>query len=316
MTQTGESISTNIIERKKHNLLTDTVLRVVREKPMGTIGGIIVLVLFLTGIFAESLAPYDYREPHVMDRLSPPGVSGYILGTDGIGRDMLSRIIYGARISMIIGLAGTSLNVLVAVLIGVPSGFLGGKYDMIVQRFVDAWMCFPWLVIMMTIMSLIGTGMFQLTLALGISGGIGASRVIRSAVISIRENVYIQAAEATGSSNARIVSRHILPNIMGPLIIIFTANMGGVILVEASLSFLGFGIPPPMPSWGGMLSGVGRTYMLQAPWLIFWPGLALSVVVFGINMLGDALRDILDPRLRGGLGRYSGVKRKSVKQVA
>lgn len=299
----AEPISGASAKRKKRSSLFD-VVKLVKRKPLGTFGAIVVLVMFLTGIFADVLAPYGFKEIHLANRLSPPGEAGFVLGTDGVGRDMLSRVIYGARVSMIIGLVATTISVVISSLIGVLSGFSGGKVDLIIQRFVDAWMCFPWLILMITIMSLVGTGMYQLVLVLGIGGGVGGSRVVRSAVIGIKENVYMHAATAVGCSTTRIIGRHILPNIMAPLIIIFTTSMGGMILAEASLSFLGYGIPPPTPSWGGMLSGIGRTYMLQAPWLVFWPGLALSLAVFGINMLGDALRDILDPRMRGGLGRY------------
>ncbi len=165
-------------------------------------------------------------------------------------------------------------------------------------------MCFPSLIFLMVLMSVIGSSMLNLILAMGIYSGIVDSRVIRSATIGIRENVYIQAAVATGCSPSRILVRQILPNITAPIIILFSLQVLGIILAEASLSFLGFGIPPPDPSWGGMLSGSGRSYMYQAPWMVIWPGLALSAVVYGINMFGDALRDILDPRLRGGVGRY------------
>jgi len=300
--------------QKRHSLFAEVVTRLVKEKPLGTVGAVIVLLLFLTGIFADLLAPYPYDEMHLRYLLHPPGTPGFLLGTDGIGRDMLSRIIYGARISMIVGLVATSLSVGVSTLIGVFTGFLGGKLDMTVQRFVDAGMCFPWLILMITIMSLVGTGMWQLIFVLGIGGGIGGSRVVRSAVIGIRENVYMQAASAIGCSTSRMLTRHVLPNILAPLIILYTIGMGGMILAEASLSFLGYGIPPPTPSWGGMLSVEGRSYMLQAPWMCLWPGVALSVAVYGINMFGDALRDILDPRLRGGVGRYTtGVKVKKQK---
>jgi len=266
--------------------------------------------MLFTGIFAEALAPYSYRKPHLKYALSPPGTTGFLMGTDGVGRDVMSRVIHGARVSMIVGVTATSISVLVSTLIGIFSGFLGGRFDMTVQRFVDAWMCFPWLIIMMTILSLIGTGMWQLIVVMGVTGGIGGSRVIRSAVIGIKENLYVKAADAIGCSTPRTLVLHILPNIAAPIIIMFTVGVGGVILAEASLSFLGYGIPPPTPSWGGMLSMEGRSYMLQAPWLAFWPGLALTAAVFGFNMLGDALRDILDPRLRGGTGRFAGVKRK------
>lgn len=317
MTEATKSIRTEVAaDQKRRGFLADVVVRLVREKPLGTAGAIIVLVMMLTGIFADVLAPYGFKEMHLRDLLSPPGTPGYILGTDGIGRDMLSRVIYGARISMIVGLVATTISVTVSTTIGVVSGFLGRRVDIVVQRFVDAWLCFPWLILMITIMSLVGTGMWQLIIVLGVSGGIGGSRVIRSAVIGIKNNVYMDAATAIGSSTGRMLGRHVLPNILAPIIILYTIGMGGVILAEASLSFLGFGIPPPTPSWGGMLSGDGRSYMLQAPWMALWPGLALSIAVYGINMLGDALRDILDPRLRGGVGRYAGTKKKRAKQAA
>ena len=229
---------------------------------------------------------------------------------------MLSRVIYGARVSMIVGIVATAISVTETTIIGVLSGVLGGKFDIALQRFVDDWKCFPWLIIIVTIMSLVGTGMRQLEFVLGITGGIGGSRVIRSAVTGIKQNVYVQAATAVGCSTARVVGRHILPNIMAPLIIIFTTGMGGVVLAAASLSFLGYGIPLPTPSWGGMLSGDAGTHTLNAPWMAFWPGLALSIAVYGTNMLGDGLRDILDPRLRDGLERYTGGKRKKAKQAA
>jgi peptide/nickel transport system permease protein len=197
-------------------------------------------------------------------------------------------------------------------LIGIPSGFFGGKFDTVMQRFVDSFQCFPPLVLYLTIMAVLGPGLFQVIMVLGVSDGIRGSRVTRSAVIGIKQNVYFEAAKAIGVPTGRTLMKHVLPNIMAVVIIGFTAILGRMILAEATLSFLGFGIPPPTPSWGGMLSGTGRQYMLQAPWMCLWPGLALAVVVYGINMLGDAVRDILDPRLRGGLGRYGGDKLKKM----
>ena len=317
MTEVVGPIRATAGEKRRHNLLAEVLTRLLREKPMGVVGGVIVLVMFLTGIFADVLAPQGFDETNVLLRLKPPGTAGFLLGTDGVGRDMLSRVIFGARISMIVGLTATAISVAEATVIGILCGWLGGKFDIVAQRFVDAWMSFPNLIILMTIMSLVGAGLWQLILVLGITGGLGGgTRVVRSAVLSIRENVYMQAATAVGCSTGRMLTRHVLPNIMAPIIIMFTIGMGGVILAEASLSFLGFGIPPPTPSWGGMLSGEGRARMQEAPWMVLWPGLALSIAVFGINMFGDALRDILDPRLRGGVGRYAGAKKKKVEQVA
>ena len=277
--------------------------RLVREQPLGTAGGIVILILVLVSIFADSLAPYRYEEIHLRDRLQAP-TTAYLLGTDHVGRDLLSRLIHGARLSLTVGLAATVLTVVVAVLIGGTTGFIGGRLDLVTQRFVDAWMAFPGLLLLLTIMSIAGRGMLQIIVVLGVSGGIPASRVVRGAVLGVKENAYFQAAQAIGSSRRRSLLRHVLPNIAAPIIIIFSINVGGVIMSEAALSFLGFGLPPDIPSWGGMLSREGRQYMEIAPHLALWPGLCLTVVVYSLNMFGDAVRDLLDPRLRGRLGRY------------
>ena len=289
-------------EPKRRNAAAILFIRLWREKPLGMASGVIVLLLIFVAIFGDQLAPYPYYEMHLIDRLQ--GASGrYLLGTDQMGRDLLSRLIAGARISVVVGLAATTLNVVVAVLVGGVSGFVGGKYDITVQRFVDAWMSIPSLLILLTVMSIVGRGFFQIIAVLGISGGIGGSRVVRSAVIGVKENAYFQSAEAIGSSRWRTLIRHVLPNIVAPIIIIFSINVGGVIMAEASLSFLGYGLSVDIPSWGGMLSREGRQYMEQAPWMALWPGLCLTIAVYSFNMLGDALRDLLDPRLRGGGGR-------------
>ena len=204
----------------------------------------------------------------------------------------------------------SALSTLMSVLIGILSGYIGGKLDLLVQRFVDTWMCLPSLVVLMVIMSIIGPGLWSIIFVLGITRGIGGSRIIRSAVIGFKENVYVKAGVAIGCPTYRIILRHILPNIMSVTIILFSVRVPAIVLTEASLSFLGFGIPAPFPSWGGMLSGAGRMYMYEAPWLMIWPGLALAIVVYGINMFGDAARDIMDPRLKGGVGRF-GVKAES-----
>ena len=296
---------------KRRTGLADFLTRMIKEQPLGIGGGIIVLIFIFVAIFADVLAPYGFLEAHLADRLQGSSAQ-YPLGTDQLGRDFFSRLIYGARLSIAVGLAATSLNVVVALLLGGTSGFLGGKYDLAVQRFVDAWMAFPGLLLLLTIMSLVGRGITQIIVVLGIAGGIGGSRVVRGAVVGIKENVYFQAAEAMGSSKWRAFVRHVLPNIMPVVIIIFSINIGGVMIAEASLSFLGFGLPPTVPSWGGLLSREGRHYMEQAPWLALWPGLCLTVVVFSLNMVGDALRDLLDPRLRGGGGRLDAPAARSV----
>ena len=286
-------------EPKRRSRLADFLMRLLKEKPLGTFCGMILLLLIFVAIFADVLAPYPYKEMHLIDRLQGPSAQ-YLLGTDQAGRDLLSRLIIGARISVLVGLAATVLNVVIAVLIGGTSGFLGGKLDLAVQRFVDAWMAFPGLLLLLTIMSIVGKGLPQIIVVLGVAGGIGGSRVIRSAVIAIKENDYFLAARAVGTPTSQILIRHVLPNIIAPLIIIFSINIGGVIIAEASLSFLGFGLPVKVPSWGGMLSREGRQYMEMAPRLALFPGLALTITVYSLNMFGDALRDLLDPRLRGG----------------
>ena len=287
------------IAPKRRSRLADFFTRLVMEKRLGTACGIIVLLLILVAIFADVLAPYRYTEPHLIDRLTGSSAR-YLLGTDHLGRDLLSRIIIGARVSILVGLVVTAINVVVALLIGGTSGFFGGKLDLAVQRFVDAWMAFPGLILLLTIMSIAGRGVPQVILVLGISAGIGGSRIVRGAVIGIKENVYFQAAEAIGNTRWRAFIRHVLPNIMPVIIIIFSMSIGGVILSLAALGFLGFGLPPATPDWGGMLSREGRQHMEVAPWLALWPGLALTITIYSLNMFGDAIRDLLDPRLRGG----------------
>ena len=284
--------------------MTDFLRRLVKEKPLSIIAGVVILLLILVAIFADILAPFPHDEVNIVDRMQAPS-DRYLLGTDQLGRDLLSRLVFGAQISLTVGLAATTVNVVVAVLIGGTSGFFGGRLDLAVQRFVDAWMAFPGLLLLLTIMSLVGRDLLQIIVVLRVTGGIGGSRVIRGAVIGVNENVYFQAAEAIGSTRWRTLIRHVLPNIGAPIIIVFTVftiNVGAVIISEAALSFLGFGLPISVPSWGGMLSREGREFMEVAPRLALWPGLCLTIVVYCLNMFGDAVRDLLDPRLRGGGG--------------
>ena len=306
---TREEARTAAVETHGRSLLLDTLVRLVKEKPLGTVGGVMVLFMFFVGIFANVISPYDYNEMMPAARLGAPSTQ-FWMGTDHLGRDMLSRIIYGARISMIIGLSATSIATVFSLVIGIISGYFGGKADVIIQRFVDAWMCIPGLFILLTIMSILGPGLWQVIVVMGPFYGIRNSRVIRSAVIGIKENMYVDATRALGAPASRVIIRHILPNILAPVIILYTIYLGSTILTEATISFLGFGIPPPIPAWGAMLSESGRRFLLLAPWMAVWPGLALSFAVYGINMLGDGLRDVLDPRLRGGLGRYGGAGKK------
>jgi len=272
--------------------------RFVRRKPLGAIGGVIVVALLVMAVFAERIAPYGYDETIRGARMRAPEAAHW-LGTDNLSRDMWSRIVYGARVSITVGFATVGLAVLLATTIGVSSGYFGGAYDLVVQRIVDAWLSFPYLVIVLSVMAVLGPGLFNVVLSLAIIIAAVNSRVIRGATIAIAQGTYVEAARAVGCGHVRIIVRHILPNVAATIIILATIGLGTAILAESALSFLGFGVPPPYPAWGGMLSGSGRTYMFRAPWMAIWPGVAISLAVFGFNMLGDALRDVLDPRLRG-----------------
>jgi peptide/nickel transport system permease protein len=272
--------------------------RLFRDKPLGAFGFVICVIFLFCGLFADVLAPYGYNQISPLNRLKPPSAQ-FWLGTDNLGRDMLSRCLYGAQLSVIIGLSAAALATVVSVFVGIVSGYLGGKFDMVMQRFVDAWMSFPDLIILIVVVSVVGPGMGPVIVILGLLYGIGGSRIIRSAVLSVRENAYVHAAQSTGASLPRILWRHILPNVMAPVIVLFTTRVGAVILAESGLAFLGLGVPPPAPTWGGMLSGSGRSFMYLAPWLALAPGLCITIVVYAINVFGDALRDLLDPRMRG-----------------
>ena len=213
---------------------------------------------------------------------------------------MLSRVLIGAQLSMIVGFLAAGLATVISIVIGLVSGYFGGKVDMLIQRMVDAWMTFPDLVLLIVVVSIVGPGIPQIVIILGCLYGIAGSRIVRGAVVSVKENMYIHAAQSIGARTVYILWRHILPNIMPVVIVLFTTRIGAVILTEAGLSFLGLGVPPPAPTWGAMLSGTGRTYMYLGPWLALAPGLCLAIVVYAINVFGDALRDLLDPRMRGG----------------
>jgi peptide/nickel transport system permease protein len=281
-----------------------SLVRFCCDKPLGAVGGLIVLALIGMALCAQWIAPYDYDHTIRAARMKPPSLA-FLMGTDNLGRDIFSRVVYGARVSVTVGFGAVLLATLLASTIGITSGYFGGAYDVAVQRVVDAWQSFPALVIVLSIMAVLGPGMLNVILALGVLGAAGASRIIRGATLGIAQNAYFEAARAMGCSHARVLLRYVLPNVASTIIILATIGLGAAILAESALSFLGFGVPPPYPSWGAMLSGSGRSFMYRAPWMAFWPGVAISLAVFGFNMLGDALRDVLDPRLRGGRGRLT-----------
>ncbi len=273
-------------------------VRLFRTKPLGAAGAVVFVIFLLSGIFAGVLAPYGINETDLAHRLEPPSPQ-FLLGTDHLGRDLFSRVLMGARLSMIVGFCAAALATVVSIVIGVLSGYLGGWFDMLTQRMVDAWMTFPDLVLLIVIVSVVGPGITQIVIILGLLYGIAGSRIVRGAVTSVREHVYTHAAQSIGAGTFHILRRHILPNVMPVVIVLFTTRVGAVILSEAALSFLGLGVPPPAPTWGGMLSGDGRTYLYLGPWLALAPGICLTVVVYSANVFGDALRDLLDPRMRG-----------------
>jgi peptide/nickel transport system permease protein len=284
---------------RTRSLFLDVGMRLIRDKPLGLLGACIVFTMLGMAVFADVIAPYGYAQTSLLQRFRSSSIEHW-LGTDQLGRDLLSRIIYGTRASLTVSLGATAIGTLLGTLIGVTSAFFGGRYDLGVQRVVDAWESIPNLLLLLTIMSVLGPGLYKVMAVLGLSFGIQNSRIIRGVALSVKENAYIEAAQAFGGTSLRIMLSHILPNVAAIIIVVSTIGLGNLILVEATLSFLGFGVPPPHPTWGGMLSLQGLSYMYQAPWLAIWPGLALSAAVFGFNMFGDALRDLLDPRLRGG----------------
>lgn len=275
------------------------VRRLIREKPLGAAGGLIFVIFLFCGIFADVLAPHGMNDTNLHMRLESPSLEAP-LGTDHLGRDVLSRVLIGAQLSMIVGFLAAGLGTVISIVIGLVSGYFGGKVDMLIQRMVDSWMTFPDLVLLIVVVSIVGPGIPQIVIILGCLYGIAGSRIVRGAVVSVQENMYIHAAQSIGARTVYILWRHILPNIMPVVIVLFTTRIGAVILTEAGLSFLGLGVPPPAPTWGAMLSGTGRTYMYLGPWLALAPGLCLAIVVYAINVFGDALRDLLDPRMRGG----------------
>ena len=291
----AENISS---ERRARSLWGELVVRILREKYLATFGLSIIVILVFLALFADIISPYPRDDLNLRDKLQGPSWD-HPFGTDEFGRDLLSRIIHGARISMMVGVIGSVYATILSTLIGLVSGYAGGKLDNVVQRFVDSWMAFPDLFLALAMLAVVGPGLTQLIVVIGLLYAISGSRIIRGSVIAVKENMYVDAANAIGAPTYRILLRHILPNVFAPIIILLTTRMASMILVEASLSFLGYGIPPPVPSWGGMLSGAGKEYMLQNPWLALWPGVAISLTVYGINMFGDGLRDVLDPRLRG-----------------
>jgi peptide/nickel transport system permease protein len=270
----------------------------VRKKPLGAFGAIVLVVLIGMATFAGQITSYGPLEQNTGPALLGPGPE-HLFGTDQFGRDVFTRIVYGARISLMVSVGATTMAIIPATTFGMTCAYFRGPFDLIFQRIVDAFQAIPGLILLITIVSILGAGQYNVIFALAIPASITGSRLQRAASMQVTGRDYVLAARSLGATHARIIFRYILPNIMAPIIIVISLGFGGYILAESSLSFLGYGVPPPAPSWGGMLASDGRRYMYVAPHMFIAPAAALSVVVFGVNMFGDAMRDILDPRLRG-----------------
>jgi peptide/nickel transport system permease protein len=268
-----------------------------RRKPLGLVSAALLVALVLTAVFADVLAPYDPLETHPEIRLQPPS-RAHLFGTDDIGRDVLSRVIHGSRISLWVGLLAVGIGTIAGMVVGLACGYWEGRLDLALQRVMDALQSIPGLVLALAIVSVLKPNTTNAMLAIAVVIIPGNSRIVRGAVLSAKQNRYVEAAQALGCRHRSILTRHILPNVTAPILVIASIWLGNAILIEASLSFLGLGTQPPEPSWGLMLSSTGRAFMEQAPWLAVFPGLAISLAVLAFNLFGDTLRDAWDPKLR------------------
>ena len=270
----------------------------VSRKPLGAAGAAIIIVMVIMAISGPLITFYDPVEWNLSDKLVAPGWSHW-LGTDQMGRDLWTRMMMGARVSLLVGFASVAFGSGLGGVLGIVSGWYGGKVDQVLQRLMDALMSVPTLILALAVTAALGQSLFNIIIAIGLVQIPRANRVVRSQVMAVKESQFVESARAIGAGDVRIMVLHITPQCIAPWLIIATGALGIAILTEASLSFLGLGVPPPNPSWGGMLSGPARDYFVQAPWMAIWPGLGLSLAVYGFNLFGDALRDVLDPRLRG-----------------
>jgi len=275
----------------------EAIVQFVRRRPLGAAGALIVVLMALTAALANLIAPYDPVATDYAVMLSRPNPDHW-LGTDAFGRDVLSRIIYGSRTALLVGFAASFMGATLGALVGVASAYFGGRIDLIIQRVVDVFLSFPLIILALAVVSILGTGVGNVIMAITIPMIPSSSRVVRSSALAIREMPYVDAARAQGFGHRRIIFRHMLPNVMAPYLIMLTAYLGQAILLEASLSFLGLGVAEPTPAWGLMLRGGAVEFAETAPWMAIFPGLAISLGVFAFNLFGDSLRDALDPKLR------------------
>ncbi len=292
-----EQVETAVEELPEKPPLPAVVLDLMRRKPLGAAGAIIVVLMLLMALSADFIAPYN-PVANDFDRMhQPPNVENW-LGTDQFGRDLLSRIIYGARTALFVGFVSAVFGATLGLVLGVASAYFGGYFDLILQRVMDVFMAFPLVIMALAVVSILGTGAQYVIIAITIPFVPRCARVVRSSALAIREIPYIDAARACGFGHTRIILRHMVPNVMAPYLIMLTAFVGQAILLEAVLSYLGLGVQEPTPAWGLMLQGGAEEYAESAPWMAIFPGLAISLAVFGFNLFGDAVRDALDPKLR------------------
>lgn len=268
-----------------------------RRQPLGTAGAFVVILMVLATIFAEVLSPYDPEMISFESMLVPPSIDHW-MGTDAFGRDILTRIIYGARTALFVGFTAAFVGSTLGLILGVASAYFGGLFDLVVQRLVDILMAFPLIVLALAVVATLGAGTVNVVIAITIPFIPQCARVVRSSALAIREIPYVDAARALGFGHSRIIMRHMVPNVMAPYLIMVTTFVGHAILLEASLSYLGLGVQEPTAAWGLMLQGGAEEFAESAPWVPIFPGLAITLAVFGFNLFGDALRDLLDPRLR------------------
>jgi len=290
-------VESEIEELAKDLSWYETLVDMCKNQPLGAAGAVVVFVMFFMAVFADVLSPFDPEANSLAHMLAPPSAE-YWLGTDQFGRDLLTRIIYGARTALFVGFTSSIIGAVAGLILGVGSAYFGGRIDLIFQRIMDVFMAFPLIILALAVVSIFGTGTENVIIAITIPFIPRCARVVRSNALAIREIPYVDAARACGFSHARIILRHMVPNVMAPFLIMLTAFVGQAILLEASLSYLGMGVQEPTPAWGLMLQGGAEEYAESAPWVAVWPGLAITLAVFGFNLFGDALRDMLDPKLR------------------
>ena len=273
------------------------MLRFARQRPLGAAGAVIIVLMLLSAVAAPLIAPYHPLETDFLAQFSPPTTTHW-LGTDAFGRDLLSRLLYGARTALLVGFVSALLGATLGALIGVASAYFGGHVDLLIQRVVDLFLAFPIIILALAVVSILGTGVGNVIMAITVPMIPHCARVVRASALAVRQMPYVDAARAAGFGPSRIIFRHMLPNVMAPYLIMLTAYVGQAILLEASLSFLGLGVAEPTAAWGLMLRGAAVEFAETAPWLAIFPGLAISLGVFAFNLFGDSLRDALDPRLR------------------